>query len=313
MRRDRLALRAAIIVVLVALVGVIGALVSARGASASPLIATRAVGPDPSSVVVDTRAGHGFVMNSSNNSVSMFDASTGRLLRVLPLGQAAPNATEETGAHLMAVDEAEGHVFVAASTASGASIRMLDTRTGTTLHTVRLSSNPDEVLLDARTGRVFVHSWNGSSLLLDARTRAVMRAFTLGVGVPHADDKAVVDERTGRIYVLSETLRDSTGAAVGTGRVLALDGATGRVLGAVPVGLLPRDLAVDSRTNRVFVSNVNDAESDRYGYRALAGNGSNPWSWVPQPIRNWLPQASQPQPVPTGPLSGTVSVIDTTR
>ncbi len=411
-KRGRLAARAAIIVVLIALVGVIGALVSAHGVSASPIIATRAVGPDPSSVavdvragrvfvvnngdntitmldardgqvvrtislngaptalamderrghlligvgpltpsghdtvatldnhtgalfystdvgmgpdaialdqragrayvanfqgdslstldlangrtlrtvpvgfdqttgyasdevVVDARAGRVFVMNSSNNSVSMFDASTGRLLRVLPLGQTASNATGETGAHLMAVDKAEGHVFVAASTASGGSIRMLDTRTGTTLHTVRLSWTPNEVLLDARTGRVFVHSLPGSSLILDARTGAVARAFALGVGVWDAGDKAIVDERTGRVYVLSETPHDSTGAAVGTGRILALDGATGRVLGAVPVGLLPRDLALDNLTNRVFVSNVNDAEYKRYGYRTRTGNGSN--------------------------------------
>jgi len=158
-----------------------------------------------------------------------------------------------------------------------------------------------------------VHSLPGSSLILDARTGAVARAFALGVGVWDAGDKAIVDERTGRVYVLSETPHDSTGAAVGTGRILALDGATGRVLGAVPVGLLPRDLALDNLTNRVFVSNVNDAEYKRYGYRARTGNGSNTWSWVPQPIRGWLPQASRPQPVPTGQLSGTVSVIDTTR
>jgi len=288
-------------------------LASGRTLRTVPVGFDQTTGYAPDEVVVDARAGRVFVMNSSNNSVSMFDASTGRLLRVLPLGQTASNATRETGAHLMAVDEAEGHVFVAASTASGGSIRMLDTRTGTTLHTVRLSWTPDEVLLDARTRRVFVHSLAGPELLLDTRTGAVVRTLGLGVGVWDAGHKAVVDERTGRVYVLSETPHDSTGAAVGTGSVLALDGATGRVLGAVPVGLLPRDLALDSLTNRVFVSNVNDAEYKRYGYRARTGNGSNTWSWVPQPIRGWLPQASRPQPLPTGPLSGTVSVIDTTR
>lgn len=452
MKRGRLAARAAIIVVLVvliALVGVIGALMSARGASASPLIATRAVGPDPSSVavdmrasrvfvvnngdntitmldardgqvlrtinltgtptalavderrghlligvtsfrldgqgtvatldsrtgallhttdvgpqpnaiaidqragrayvanyqgdslstldlasgrtlrtvpvgfdqttgyapdevVVDARVGRVFVMNSSNNSVSMFDAATGRLLRVLPLGKIIPGDNVEAGSRL-AVDEAGGHLFVATSTASGRSVRMLDTRAGTTLHTVRLSWNPDEVLLDARTRRVFVHRWTGPGLLLDARTGVVARAFTLGVGVWDPGHKVVVDARTGRVYVLSEASLDSRGAAVGTGRVLTLDGATGQVLRTVPVGLLPKDLALDSLTDRVFVSNANDAEFNRYGYRARAGDGSNTWSWVPQPIRGWLPQASQPRPAPTGPLSGTVSVIDTTR
>jgi YVTN family beta-propeller protein len=444
-RRGRLAARAAIIVVLIALVSVIGALVSARGASASPLIATRTVGPDPSSVAVDARAGRVFVvnngantitvldardgqvsrtislngaptvlavnerrghlligvgslipsghdtvatldsrtgallhstdvgtgpqaialdqragrayvanfqddslstldlasgrtlrtvpagfdrttgyapdevavdaragrvfvMNSSNNSVSMFDAVTGRLLRVLPLGQIAPGDNGEPKTRLLAVDGAGGHLFVAASTASGDSIRMLDTHNGTTLHTIRVSWSPDDVLLDARTGRVFVYSWAGPGLLLDARTGAVVRTFS----VWNTHNEAVVDARTGRIYVLRGTTFER-GAAVGTGSVLTLDGATGRVLRTVPVGLLPMGLAVDGLTGRVFVSNLNDAEFNRYGYRARAGDGSTTWNWVPQPIRGWLSPAAQPRPAPTGPLSGTVSVIDTTR
>ena len=445
MRRGRVAARAAIIVVLVALVGVIGALVSARSASASPLIATRAVGPDPSSVAVDTRAGRVFVvnngddtitmldaragqalrvisfsgaptalavderrghllvgvgsltpgghdtvatldsrtgallysttvgarpdaialdqragrayvatfqddslstldlasgrtlrtvpvgfdqttgyapaevaidaragrvfvMNSSNNSVSMVDAATGRLRRVLPLGQAVPGDTGEPNTRLLAVDEAAGRLFVAARTASGNSIRMLDTRTGATLHTLSVRWTPDAVLLDMRTRRVFVSNGAGPGMLLDARTGSVVRTVNVG----NATNDAVVDARTGRVYVLRETLLDG-GAAVGTGSVLTLDGATGQVVRAVPIGLLPRDLAVDARTDRVFVSNANDAEFNRDGYRARSGEGSTTWSWVPQPIRGWLSRAAPPQPAPTGPVSGTVSVIDTTR
>ncbi|MCA1597817.1 MAG: YncE family protein, partial [Chloroflexi bacterium] len=281
-------------------------LASGRTLRTVPVGFDQTTGYAPDEVVVDARAGRVFVMNSSNNSVSMFDAITGRLLRVLPLGQTTSYGTGETGARLMAVDEAGGRLFVAPNAAFGNSIRILDTRTGTTLRTVRLSWSPDDVLLDARTGRVFVSGWAGpvplfGVLLLDARTGAVVRTFTLGAS-PLYGGATGVDERTGRIYVLTTPARDSTGAAVGTGHVLALDGATGRVLGTVPVGLLPQGLAVDGLTDRVFVSNINDAEFKRYGYRARAGGGSNPWSWVPQPIRGWLPHAAPPRSAPTGPL-----------
>ena len=87
MRRGRLAARAAIIMVLIALVSVIGALVSARGASVSPLIATRVVGPDPSSVAVDTRAGRVFVVNSGDNTMSVLDARDSGAYPMEPRGR----------------------------------------------------------------------------------------------------------------------------------------------------------------------------------------------------------------------------------
>ena len=270
-----------------------------------------ATGYYPMAIAVDARAGHVFTANGSDNSVSMFDAAGGRLLRVIHFGKPLLSENWSFGAYPLAVSEAYGRLFVASMTQAGGDVRVIDTRSGAVARTISVRWSPDDVLLDARTDKVFVRG--GPGLLLDARTGVVARAFTLGVGVWDPGHKVVVDARTGRVYVLSEASLDSRGAAVGTGRVLTLDGATGQVLRTVPVGLLPKDLALDSLTDRVFVSNANDAEFNRYGYRARAGDGSNTWSWVPQPIRGWLPQASQPRPAPTGPLSGTVSVIDTTR
>ncbi len=52
---------------------------------------------------------------------------------------------------------------------------------------------------------------------------------------------------------------------------------------AIPIGLLPTDVAVDGRTGRVFVSEENDAEYQRYGYRSISTGAPDAWSWVPRP------------------------------
>jgi len=113
--------------------------------------------------------------------------------------------------------------------------------------------------------------------------------------------------------MLQEATRDNTGAAAGTGRVLVVDGRAGTLMRAIPIGLLPTDVAVDGRTGRVFVSEENDAEYQRYGYRSISTGAPDAWSWVPRPLRGWLPHAPQRQPAPIGPLNGTVRVIDATR
>jgi len=147
MKRGRLAARAAIIVVLVvliALVGVIGALMSARGASASPLIATRAVGPDPSSVAVDMRASRVFVVNNGDNTITMLDARDGQVLRTINL-TGAPTA--------LAVDERRGHLLIGVTSFrldGQGTVATLDSRTGALLHTTDVGPQPNAIAIDQR-------------------------------------------------------------------------------------------------------------------------------------------------------------------
>lgn len=268
----------------------------------------------PEAIAVDGRAGHVFTANESNGSVSMFDAAGGRLLRVIPLGTPLSGESATFGAHPLVIAEGYHHLFVASHTQSGSDVRMIDTRNGHVVRRINVAWSPEDVLLDTRTDRVFVRSTAGPSLLLDARTGAVVRTLALGPGVWNARDAQTVDQGSGRVYMLQEAARDNTGAATGTGRVLVVDGAAGTLVRAIPVGLLPTDIAVDGRSGRVFVSSVNDAEYQRYGYRSRSiGGATDAWSWVPQLLRDRLPRAPQRQPAPSGPLNGTVRVIDTTR
>jgi len=290
-------------------------LASGRTLRTVPVGFDHTTGYDPVAIAADLRAGHIFTANSGNNSISMFDAASGRLLRVTHLGKPMLNGRETFGAHSLAVSETDGHLFVGGNTpyGSGGAVRTLDTRSGAVIRTVGVSWDPGEIAMDTRTGRVFVPNGAGPGLLLDARTGAVAGAIGWSSGSWSAGDGMAVDERTGLVYSLAGAAIDNTGAAVGTGRLLAFDGKTGVLVRAVLVGLLPRDLALDSRTGHVFVSSLSDLEFNRYGYRTRAGGGSGPWGWVPQPIRGRLPHAPSVQPPPSGPINGAVSVIDTTR
>jgi len=184
---------------------------------------------------------------------------------------------------------------------------------GHVVRRVSVAWSPDDVLLDTRTNRVFVRSTGGPGLLLDARTGAVVGTLALGPSVWNTRDGETVDRRTGRVYMLEAAARDNTGAAVGTGAVVVVDGHSGAFVRAIPVGLLPGDLALNERTGRLFVSEVNDAEYQRYGYRDRSTGAPDAWGWVPRPLRDWLPRAPRQQPAPSGSLNGTVRVIDTAR
>jgi YVTN family beta-propeller protein len=128
------------------------------------------------------------------------------------------------------------------------------------------------VAVDAQSARVFIPN-NGANTvsMLDARTGVVLRTITVG---PHPA-KAVVDERTGRVFVVH-------GRGMTTGNVLGpqptvesavtvgvsvLDARTGALVRALPlpagggmandkVGLAPvSNIAVDVAQGRVFVIN----------------------------------------------------------
>lgn len=159
--------------------------------------------------------------------------------------------------------------------------------------TMVLPGDARAVALDERTKHTFVvddpsqgaGATPGRVYVLDTRTGTVLQTVTVG----RAPDFALVDERTGRVFVLNfgsgtvsvldtdrGTLLRTTRVALGpnaagvdeqTGRVFVsslsprgvhglvqvLDARSGRLLGSVPVGAYPGVFAVDERTGHVFI------------------------------------------------------------
>jgi YVTN family beta-propeller protein len=194
-------------------------------------------GVTPSAVAVDTRTDRAFVVDEGSNAVFMLDTRSGavvgaRRMLMTPALVAVDATTDQafvttdspfvdvldthsgalvrtavlraSGGPLL-VDGGSGHIFVLAP--GGASVTMLDRRSGLVLRTIPVGQFPVAIALDPRRGRVYVASRDsassfnptntGSLSVIDARSGAVLRTIPVGV-----DPMAVaVDPESGRVFV----------------------------------------------------------------------------------------------------------------
>jgi len=203
-------------------------------------------------IVVDDQSGRVFVSSTYADSVSMLDATSGRLLRTVGGTHPGP----------MVVDTHTRRVFVlnggnnGGGTSNGA-VTILDSATGRVVGNTPVGrlALPVTPVVDTRTGRVFVANdggGTGSVSVLDARSGALLRTVTVG---PHPFVMAV-DGRSSRVFVTSLGAMDAAGHLTGPGSVSVLDARNGALLRTLPVGVEPAVVAVDERAGRAFVVNV---------------------------------------------------------
>jgi len=219
----------------------------------------------PLAPAVDTTAGHVLAVMTSatdkaghpigNGAVALLDTSTNAILDRVAVGGSG---------NAVAVDDALHRAFVATTLLPpfvpapvGTTLRVLDTRSGRLLRTIRVGNAPIAVAVDGRTGHVFVATRGltragiptpGRVLTLDARTGTVTHVATVGI----SPRTIAVATTTRRIFVVNQ---DSDNVSM-------LDARTGRLLHTTPLGHAPCDAgddspctaAVDARTGRVFVA-----------------------------------------------------------
>ncbi len=157
---------------------------------------------------VDERTGRVFICDTDNKTVSMLDASSGRLLRTTPVG-ATPSA--------VAIDDRTSRAFVANE--DGQSLSVLNASSGALLRTVPIGRYLHDVAVDRRARTVLVTATGkdafrdpGSVRVLDEATGATLRVIPVG-----KDPASVaVDEAVGRAIVTN--LQDGTVSIVDTGR-----------------------------------------------------------------------------------------------
>jgi len=251
--------------------------------------------PTPSgaaSVGVDERTDRAVVVGAgATGSVTILDATTGQPVHSAPLDGrvSGPAAT--------AISPATGHTFVlntyGRGAAPGATMAMLDTRTGAPVRTICVPPEPWAAAVDDRDARVFVTSIGAAPVagnarsggrvsMVDVHSGAVLRTVVVG----RMPESVAVDTATRRVFVANfadntvSVLDANTGATVwtasvgahpialavatGTGRVFVanedsqsvsmLDARNGHVLQTTPVGY-PSAMAVDDRAGRVLVAN----------------------------------------------------------
>jgi len=177
-----------------------------------------------------TDLGHG--------SISTVDSGRATVLRTAPLAT-FPN-------HLT-VDDASGHVFVAADSPTDTDhpppgdVTTLDARTGTRLAVQSVGSASSALAADPLTERLFVLDPSGHVYVLDARSGRKVRVVTVGQN-PTA---LAVDVGAGRVFVANE----------GDNTISVLDAHSGAVVRTVAVGHAPDAVAVDQRRGQVIVAN----------------------------------------------------------
>lgn len=161
----------------------------------------------PPSVIIDARTNRVFAANGGTNSLSVLNATTGRLLHtvVFPNHQSPP---EPSPAVPLGVDSRDGWVLVRAPDGPVA----VDERTGKAVRAIRL---PDSQVLwyglvDGRRGRAVLavaekrgDAWDFADETIDLATGKVV-GQVYG-GETQADHLLAIDERFGRVVVVNES------------------------------------------------------------------------------------------------------------
>jgi len=260
--------------------------VGTHSSSGVTLLRTIAVPAHSIALAVDAPAGRVVVLSqgprnttkgdapTGHASVSILDATTGRLLRTTTLGPASyigepfyannspPLDSEQGIASSLVVDEYTGHVFVLQLDASIPSsteigiaptsgrIRILDVMTGRIIRTVSADKTPLGLIVDTRSGRLFVPSMSPSIRMFSTTTGALARVIPATPAVHQG--APMVDARRGHVLV-----KGMIRPRPGRDGVIVIDATTGRVIRVVqlstPSACGP-SLVFDEGTNHLIAA-----------------------------------------------------------
>lgn len=222
----------------IALTAVVGALTAGGAlwgavASSSPVLVTRQVATHPFAVAADQVVGRAAIL--SEGKLTLLDTRTGAVAHALGLPVQRWNGT-------LAIDERAGLSFV-----SGSGVYAVDTRTGHLRYSLSIPGGFCGLGVDDRRSRLFVACYLARSVrVYDMRHGRLLHTIRVG-GFPNA---IAVDRRTGRIFV--NVFRRQTAPPQVTIDTIAEN--TGRVTRATFVGPEATIMAIDDRTNRLFVA-----------------------------------------------------------
>ncbi len=238
------------------------------------------------SVTVDERARRAFVYDANSGTLTTLDATSGHVVRAVRVVRSSTSPL---------VDASTGRVFVLAS----GTLSVVDARTGQFLGVTPNLGAAGAPVVDAPTGSVIASDFgNRSVLICDGTTGRLRRRVTLN-GNPTS---LAVDERTGRILVVSAGTTDNTGVFTDASSMSVLDGRSGALLRTVPLGAGYGSIAVDTQAHRAVV--------------IMSGGqvapGPDAWGWIPTKVRRALPFLPQRAPGPRT-QAARVSVLDITR
>jgi len=174
-------------------------------------------GTDPEQLAVRRDGSRLYVSNEDASAASVVDVPAGRLLTTSLVGMEPEGVT---------LSPDERRVFVTCESSNSVSI--LDAATGTVASDVLVEGRPRALAFSPDGARAYVScELGGSVCLLDPRRDAVERCVRLAPGERPVGIRVTRDGR----LVYAATGRGNT--------VVVLDGASGEILGRIPVGQRP--------------------------------------------------------------------------
>jgi YVTN family beta-propeller protein len=226
---------------------------------------------------------------SRSTRVMVFDVDTGKSVGEIP---------DTPGVHGIAIADDLGRGFT--SNGRDASVTIFELKTLKPISKVKVGTNPDCILYDLATHRVFAFNRGSSDVsAIDAKTGEVAGLIALG-GHPEfatADGKGMVfvnlDNKSEIVAIDSRKLvakahwpvapgEDPSGMAIdrkhnrlfsvcGNKKMTVMDAASGKVVAELPIGAGPDAAAFDPDTNLAFSSNgegtltvVHQDSADKY-------------------------------------------------
>lgn len=288
------------------------------------ILRTSAVDGHPDVVVVDAQTQRVFVTGGQarggepqgDGRLSVLDAASGRVVRIVSLGSAP----------CLCLGPPLGHGPVFVSDTKSGRLYVLDPTTARVRRTVNLGLTIYDHALDPITGRIVLvgappspkgtimpFAVPGRLVALDARSGAVVRRLTLAT--PPAT--VAVDPRTRHVLLGLIGRTNVLGEPQSLGQVTVLDERSLRVLRTLPAGIMPWHITVDAAAQRAFVLNANVDPSCLSQASYLPTHITLPedrWTALARHVKQWLPWLPlQVAPPPVTSPNGSITVLNLTQ
>ena len=189
------------------------------------------VGDDPLAIAVNSASDRVYVLNTTSGTVSVLDGKTDAVIATVNVGK---------WPYVLAANPGENKVYV--SNIFSNAITIIDGTTNTA-KTVNAGS-ADAIAIDSKRNKAFLLGYEASSLIvLNGSDNSLSRMLT---GAIHLWGIAL-DETAGTLYV----------TRIGNGDVVAID-ENSNTFTPIGAGQLPCAVAVNAKTNTVYVANYGD-------------------------------------------------------
>jgi YVTN family beta-propeller protein len=200
------------------------------------------VGAGPVSIAVDSSNGRAYVASAGDGTVSVIDGKTDSVLATLSIG---------SHPYSIAADSALGKIYVSRTYSKG--LTVIDAATNAVSEPK--TGSPDLIAVNARTHTAYLLGYEGGDLTVFDGAAGTFQKTTVGM---HAWGMALNDV-TGTLYVARPGYAEVAVLEPGFMTQTRIQARTQtRTRATIPTGQIPCSVAVNSRTNRIYVANYAD-------------------------------------------------------